>query len=137
MKIVHWMLAGMLVVPASLPMLAQTGTDNATETTAQTATADVPDGQLVTMTVHEAWVASGRNADKFFDFVQRLATMSATKRGVTLPDSEAAGSHFGDLVKASARKDPDQSLYAVVDNAVKATSGAGARATRAAARTKK
>ncbi|MBS1815376.1 MAG: hypothetical protein JSS87_10910 [Acidobacteria bacterium] len=134
MKIVHMMLAGALIAgPAYAPVLAQTST----QMDSQTATADVSDNQLVTMTVHEAWVASGRNEDKFFDFVKRIADMSATKRGVTLPDSEAAGTKFGDLIKTSARRDPDQLLYAVVDNAVKTTAGAGARATRAANRTKK
>ncbi len=82
--------------------------------------------QLLTSTVHEAWVASGRNEDKFFDMVKTLATMSAEKRGVTLPDTEATGRAMGMAIKASARRDPDQLLYAVVDAAVKKTAtGAG------------
>lgn len=114
MKIAAVVMAGMLLsAPMTMPMMAQTAT--------QTATADVSDNQLVMMTVHEAWVASGRNEDKFFDFVKRLAEMSASKRAVTLPETEAAGTKAGDLIKASARRDPDQLLYAVVDHAVKMT----------------
>lgn len=77
--------------------------------------------ELVTSTVHEAWVASGRNEDKFYDMVKQLAEMSAQKRGVALPDTEAAGKKMGLLIKTSARRDPDQLLYAVVDAAVKQT----------------
>jgi hypothetical protein len=82
---------------------------------------DVSNNDLVTMTVHEAWLASGRNEDRFFDMVKRLAEMSAQKRGVALPETEAAGSKAGDWIKKQARKDPDQLLYAVVDSAVKHT----------------
>lgn len=77
--------------------------------------------QLMSSTVHEAWVNSGRNEDKFFDMVKQLAEVSARKRGVTLPDTEAAGRKMGMLIKASARRDPDQLLYAVVDAAVQQT----------------
>lgn len=112
MKMAVAVMAGVLMsAPMTMPMIAQTA--------AQTSTADVSDNQLVMMTVHEAWVASGRNEDKFFDFVKRLAEMSASKRGITLPETEAAGTKAGDLIKASARMDPDQLLYAVVDRAVK------------------
>lgn len=77
--------------------------------------------ELMSSTVHEAWVNSGRNEDKFFDMVKQLATISAQKRGITLPDTEAAGRKMGMLIKASARRDPNQLLYAVVDSAVKQT----------------
>lgn len=77
--------------------------------------------ELMSTTVHEAWVNSGRNEDKFFDMVKQLAEISARKRGVTLPDTEAAGRKMGMLIKASARRDPDQLLYSVVDAAVKQT----------------
>lgn len=78
---------------------------------------------MLSETVHEAWVESGRNEDKFFDIVKQFAEMSATKRGVTLPDTEAAGRKMGTLIKTSARRDPDQLLYAVVDAAVRQTAG--------------
>ncbi len=79
-------------------------------------------------TVHEAWLKSGRDEDKFFDMVKQLAEISASKRGLTLPDTEAAGRKMGMLIKTSARRDPDQSLYAVVDAAVKATAKAAVAA---------
>ena len=90
--------------------------------------------QMLTSTVHEAWVASGRNEDKFFDMVKELAAMSAQKRGVTLPDTEAAGRAMGMAIKASARRDPDQLLYAVVDAAVRQTTGGAKKTSTPAAR---
>ena len=74
--------------------------------------------QLVTSTVHEAWVMSGRNEDQFFDMVKELAAMSAQKRGLTLPETAEAGEKTGAMIKKEARKDPGQLLYAVVDKAV-------------------
>ncbi|ADV84654.1 hypothetical protein [Terriglobus saanensis] len=109
-------LAGALVTvpvhaqaPASVPVATQD------------AGRDVSNSDLVMMTVHEAWLASGRNEDRFFDMVKRLAEMSAQKRGLALSETEAAGSKAGDWIKKQARKDPDQLLYAVVDSAVKHT----------------
>lgn len=83
------------------------------------ATETFPIDQLVTKTVHQAWVDSGRNEDKFFAMVQELAELSAKNRGVSLPDTHEAGVKFGDWIKKQSRKDPDQLLYAVVDYAVK------------------
>jgi hypothetical protein len=74
--------------------------------------------QLVTSTIHEAWVMSGRNEDQFFEMVQALAVMSAQKRGLTLPDNQAAGEKAGAWIKKEAKRDSDQLLYAVVDQAV-------------------
>jgi hypothetical protein len=79
----------------------------------------LPIDQLVTKTVHQAWVASGRNEDSFFAMVQQLAQISAQNRGITLPDTQGAGERFGAWIKQEARKDPDQLLYAVVDSAVR------------------
>lgn len=74
--------------------------------------------QLLTSTVHEAWVLSGKNEATFFEMVTQLAAISADKRGLTLPETEAAGRRFGELVKMNAKADTDQLLYAVVDKAV-------------------
>jgi hypothetical protein len=82
-------------------------------------TSDTPIDQIVTKTVHEAWVASGRNEDKFFAMVQQCAELSARNRDITLPDTAEAGEKFGAWIKKEARKDPDQLLYAVVDRAVR------------------
>ena len=88
--------------------------------------------QLLTSTVHEAWMLSGRNEDQFFEMVKELAAMSANKRGLVLPETDAAGKKAGELIKKEARKDPDQLLYAVVDRAVMKT-GTKTAATAAAA----
>ena len=85
-----------------------------TDTTTHNWTTD----QLLTSTVHEAWVLSGRNEDQFFDMVQTLAALSAQKRGLTMPDDQAAGAKAGTWIKKEAKRDPDQLLYAVVDKAV-------------------
>ncbi len=78
-----------------------------------------PVDQLVTMTVHEAWVASGRNEDKFLSMVQQLAELSAQKRGIALPETRDAGAKAGEWIKKEARRDPDQLLFVVVDRAVR------------------
>jgi hypothetical protein len=80
---------------------------------------DIPVDQIVTKTVHEAWVASGRNEGKFFTMVQQCAELSARKRNISLPDTAAAGEKFGAWIKKETRKDPDQLLYTVVDRAVR------------------
>lgn len=74
--------------------------------------------QLITSSVHDAWVMSGKNEQTFFQMVSQLAQISAEKRGLTLPDSEAAGKRFGQLIKTMAKADHDQLLYVVVDKAV-------------------
>jgi hypothetical protein len=77
--------------------------------------------QLITSTVHQAWILSGKNEATFFEMVEQLADLSAKNRGITLPDSEAAGRRMGEYIKRSAKADTDQLLYAVVDKAVLAS----------------
>lgn len=78
--------------------------------------------QLVTSTVHQAWLLSDKNEATFFEMVQQLATLSAKNRDITLPDSAAAGQRMGATIKRLAKADTDQLLYAVVDKAVLSTS---------------
>lgn len=75
--------------------------------------------QAVTCSVHDAWVLGGRNEQGFFAIVKSLAELSEQKRGVALPDDEAVGHKFGEYIKAQARTDRDQLLYAIVDRAVR------------------
>ena len=75
--------------------------------------------QLVTATVHQAWLMSGKNEATFFEMVTQLAEMSAKNRDITLPQTAAAGRRFGELIKVNAKADTDQLLYAVVDKAVR------------------
>lgn len=109
---------GLMVAPVMMQAQAKPAPS---VTAANSADAARVNRELLTSTVHEAWVASGRNEDKFFDMVKQCAEMSAQKRGMTLPDTEAAGRKMGMLIKTMARRDPDQLLYAVVDAAVKQT----------------
>ncbi len=119
------LVAGMTMVVAlygpsmAMAQASPGGQASAVGTAAAGDAAALPLDQAVTKTVHEAWVASGRNEDRFFATVQQLAELSAQNRGVTLPDTQAAGAKFGAWIKKQARKDPDQLLYAVVDSAVR------------------
>jgi hypothetical protein len=79
-----------------------------------------PLDQIITASVHDAWVLSGRNEAAFFNIVEQLAQLSAQKRGLALPDDAAAGKRMGELIKEKARADRDQLLYVVVDEAVRA-----------------
>ena len=74
--------------------------------------------QLLTSTVHDAWVLSGKDENKFFDMVKVLIEMSEQKRGIDLPDSVETGTRLGNNIKRLAKLDTDQLLYAVVDKAV-------------------
>jgi hypothetical protein len=60
-----------------------------------------------------------KNEQGFFAIVKSLAELSEQKRGLALPDSEAAGRKFGEYIKAQAKTDHDQLLYAIVDRAVR------------------
>ncbi|MBV8896206.1 MAG: hypothetical protein JO051_06830 [Acidobacteriaceae bacterium] len=79
-----------------------------------------PLDQIVTASVHDAWLLSGKNEEAFFDIVEQLAQLSAEKRGLTLPDDATAGKRMGEMIKEKARADHDQLLYVVVDQAVRA-----------------
>jgi len=74
--------------------------------------------QLITASVHDAWLLSGKNEATFFEMVTQLAELSASKRGLELPDSAAAGRRLGQLIKTQAKLDTSQLLYVVVDKAV-------------------
>jgi len=79
-----------------------------------------PLDQIVIASVHDAWLLSGRNEEAFFDIVEQLAQISAEKRGLSLPDSAAAGKRMGEIIKEKARADRDELLYVIVDQAVRA-----------------
>jgi hypothetical protein len=79
-----------------------------------------PINQIVTASVHDAWLLSGKNEEAFFDIVEQLAQLSADKRGLSLPNDAAAGRRMGEMIKEKARADHDQLLYVIVDQAVRA-----------------
>ena len=104
----------LVVTPAAF---AQQNIAPKTDTGAPTQTNFTHD-QLITSTVHQAWELSGKSEANFFEMVSQLAEISAKNRGITLPDTEAAGRRMGDYIKRTAKADTDQLLYAVVDKAV-------------------
>ena len=86
--------------------------------TGQAATPTWTRQQLITSTVHQAWIMSGRNEATFFEMVTELAGISAANRGVTLPNTKEAGEQMGEYIKSAAKADTSQLLYDVVDKAV-------------------
>lgn len=75
--------------------------------------------QLLTSTVHQAWLLSGKNEATFFEMVTQLAEISAHNRNLSLPETASAGRQVGEMIKTAAKQDTDQLLYAVVDAAVR------------------
>ncbi len=74
--------------------------------------------QIVTSSVREAWALGGKTPEGFFEIVKALTEISAQKRGVTIPENPQAGAKAGEWIKKQAKKDPDQLLYVIVDQAV-------------------
>jgi hypothetical protein len=74
--------------------------------------------QAVTASVREAWALGGKTPEGFFEIVKTLAEISAQKRGVAIPENEQSGVKAGAWIKRQAKKDPDQLLYVIVDQAV-------------------
>jgi hypothetical protein len=75
--------------------------------------------QILTCTVSDCWQLSGKSEETFFDIVQQLAAISAHTRGLTLPDDAAAGQRAGQYIKAKAKADHGQLLYAIVDASIR------------------
>jgi len=75
--------------------------------------------QILTCTVSDCWQLAGKNEATFFDIIQQLAEISAQTRGLTLPDDAAAGKRTGEYIKAKARTDHGQLLYAIVDASIR------------------
>lgn len=86
-------------------------------TTPRTWTTD----QILTATVHQAWVLSGKDEANFFEIVKELAAVSAANRNLTVPDTTDAGKKAGAYIRAQAKEDHDQLLYDIVDKAVRMT----------------
>ncbi len=116
-------LAGsLLLVSATLVPAQQSQPGNIAPSSAAGQTAGAQNwttDQLLTSTVHQAWLLSGKNEATFFEMVSQLAEVSAKNRGLQLPESAAAGRRVGQMIKLSAKADTDQLLYAVVDSAVR------------------
>jgi hypothetical protein len=77
--------------------------------------------QIVTATVHQAWMLAGKDENNFFEIVRQLAEISARNRNLTLPDDPTAGKRAGQYIRQQAKADHDQLLYSIVDKAVRMT----------------
>ena len=116
--------ANVLWIAVLLPALAlpacqaQTAASQSTPETNSPAPSWTID-QAVTCSVHDAWVLGGKTEPGFFAIVKALAELSAQKRDLVLPDKETVGREFGEYIKAQARTDRNQLLYAIVDRAVR------------------
>jgi hypothetical protein len=115
--------AGMTMVAA--PILAQGTNPGDTQIAPASAAHSEVTGQtfsneeLLPLTVHQAWLKSGKNEEVFFTMVTQLAELSAQNRGLELPQTKAAGQRVGQMIKTMAKQDTGQLLYAVVDAAVR------------------
>jgi len=123
--VIALMYAGATVLP-SVPMYgaqqqpASSAAASATPTTASAAAAPHTwtTEQAITSSVREAWALGGKTPEGFFEIVKALTEISAQKRGVTIPENEQSGVKAGAWIKKQAKKDPDQLLYVIVDQAV-------------------
>jgi hypothetical protein len=121
------MMAGVLVAAGLAIPATQAVAQNQHSDIAPASAASAPQGnevkysaaELIPLTVHQAWLKSGKNEDAFFDMVTQLAELSAQDRNLELPQTAAAGRQVGEMIKIMAKKDTDQLLYAVVDAAVR------------------
>jgi hypothetical protein len=108
-------LAATLAATAQQPKSPVTITPSADSTTPHNWTTE----QILTCTVSDCWQLAGKNETTFFDIIQQLAAISAQTRGLTLPDTAAAGQRTGEYIKAKAHTDHGQLLYAIVDAAIR------------------
>ena len=77
--------------------------------------------QIMTATVHQAWLLADKDEANFFEIVRQLAEISAKNRNLVLPDNAAAGQKAGSYIKKQAKADHDALLYAIVDKSVRMT----------------
>ena len=105
---------------SAVSLNAQSATD--TNQSISDATSTAPHNwstdQIMTASVHQAWVLSGQDETNFFEIVKELAAISAHNRNMVLPDDPAAGRRAGAYIKAQAKLDHNQLLYSIVDKSV-------------------
>jgi hypothetical protein len=116
---------------ATIAANAQQSSPTITPSADSTAAHNWTNEQILTCTVSDCWQLAGKNESTFFDIIQQLAVISAQQRGVTLPDTAAAGQRVGEYIKAKAKADHGALLYAIVDASIRHI-GAKAAATAAA-----
>jgi hypothetical protein len=115
--------------PAPAPAPKSDGTPSITPS-ANEPHHDWSDQQILTCTVSQCWQLANKSEDTFFDIVQQLAAISAKNRELTLPDDAAAGKKVGEYIKAQAKADHQQLLFAIVDGAVRKVGTADVASTK-------
>jgi hypothetical protein len=123
MRLMNKVALSVMLSAATLIATAQQPSSTATITPSSDSTAahNWTNEQILTCTVSDCWQLAGKNEATFFDIVQQLAEISAQTRGLTLPDSAEAGKRAGAYIKAKAKADHGQLLYAIVDASVRRT----------------
>jgi hypothetical protein len=121
MRLVNRIALGITLAAATLVGNAQQPKSPVTTTPSADSTAphNWTTEQILTCTVSDCWQLAGKNEATFFDIVQQLTQISAQTRGITLPDTADAGKRAGEYIKAKAKADHGQLLYAIVDGSVR------------------
>ena len=121
MRLVNRIALSLTLAAASFAATAQQPTSPVTTTPSADSAAphNWTTEQILTCTVSDCWQLAGKNEATFFDIVQQLTQISAQTRGITLPDTAEAGKRAGEYIKAKAKADHGQLLYAIVDGSVR------------------
>jgi hypothetical protein len=119
MRLIYGLALGVALTASSLMAQQQKSPVTITPSADSAAPHNWTTDQILTCTVSDCWQLAGKNETTFFDIIQQLSEISAVHRGLTLPDSEAAGRQTGEYIKAQAHKDHGQLLYAIVDAAIR------------------
>lgn len=119
MRLTHRLALCFALGTATLAASAQQPAATITPSAGSAAAHNWTEEQILTCTVSDCWQLAGKNEATFFDIVQQLAEISAETRGLTLPESAEAGKRTGEYIKAKAKADHGQLLYAIVDASVR------------------
>lgn len=108
----HAVVTGMgSMVPASLSMPVET----------EKALPDWDLTDAVTSTVRQAWDISGQSHPELMKMVNQLVALDLENRGWSLPDTDVAGSRFGNILLADMEAHPNDLLYSAVDRSLAQT----------------
>jgi len=75
--------------------------------------------QILTCTVSDCWQLAGKERSNLLRYRPAAREISAQTRGLTLPDNATAGQRAGEYIKAKAKADHGQLLYAIVDASIR------------------
>ena len=119
MRLINRLAVCFALATATLAASAQKPAPTITPSADSTAPHNWTREQILTCTVSDCWQLAGKDEATFFDIIQQLAEISAETRGLTLPESAEAGRRTGEYIKAKAKTDHGQLLYAIVDASIR------------------